>query len=57
MFNVTKLRKVYTEKLRETDNQDDAFVKAVWTAYQMGVFEAGGEVSDKFKREILGEKT
>lgn len=37
MIDVQKLREVFAEKLNKTGNLDDAFIKAVWVAYQQGV--------------------
>lgn len=40
MIGVSALRKVFREKLERTDNLDAAFVKAVWTAYKIGLADA-----------------
>jgi hypothetical protein len=39
MIDVAELRKAYGEKLERTGSFDEAFTKAVWTAYKAGLSE------------------
>jgi hypothetical protein len=41
MIDVQQLREVFQDKLVKTGNLDDAFIKAVWVAYQQGLADAG----------------
>ena len=41
MIDVQQLREVFQEKLAKTGDLDDAFIKAVWVAYQQGLKDAG----------------
>jgi hypothetical protein len=41
MIDVQQLRKVFQDKLAKTGDLDDAFIKAVWVAYQQGLADAG----------------
>jgi hypothetical protein len=40
MIDVQQLREVFQDKLAKTGNLDDAFIKAVWVAYQQGLEDA-----------------
>jgi hypothetical protein len=60
MIDVQQLREVFQDKLAKTGNLDDAFIKAVWVAYQQGLADAGivknynsGEKRCKVKQDLL----
>lgn len=37
MIDVAQLRKVYADKLEATGSFDQAFTKAVWVAFKLGI--------------------
>lgn len=56
MITTSQLRKIYAEKLTETNSHDEAFTKAVWVAFEAGIAVCGGEVTEKFRKAFLNEK-
>jgi hypothetical protein len=58
MIDVQQLKEVFQDKLVKTGDMDDAFIKAVWVAYQQGLADAGksynnGEKKCKVKQDLL----
>jgi hypothetical protein len=54
MIDVQQLREVFQDKLAKTGDLDDAFIKAVWVAYQRGLEDALGVLNkEENKKERI----
>lgn len=50
MITTSQLRKIFNDKLAETDSMDAAFKKATWVAYNQGLKDGGCK---NYKADVL----
>ena len=48
MIDVNKLKQIFNDKLTKTGSLDEAFTKAMWTAYKQGLEDAFILLKDEF---------